>query len=203
MRNRWYDPQTGRFLSQDPIGLAGGVNLYAYAGNNPASYSDPFGLKIEYKGTKEEVRYLRAAVADAKRLLGIAAKAGNRLASQVLRGIKRMESDKNRVTVLQVGHGTGSETSPDGGTVTIDYEEGAHQPGGFYPTITVTHELGHSYALLGYEIGFYSKSSLNAIQWGNALRQAVGSKCMQPDAHDITFHFPDAEGNCFPKPSGH
>jgi hypothetical protein len=40
----WYDPQTGRFLSQDPIGLAGGVNLYAYAGNNPASYSDPFGL---------------------------------------------------------------------------------------------------------------------------------------------------------------
>jgi RHS repeat-associated protein len=44
MRNRWYDPQTGRFLSQDPIGLAGGVNLYAYAGNNPTSYSDPFGL---------------------------------------------------------------------------------------------------------------------------------------------------------------
>jgi uncharacterized protein RhaS with RHS repeats len=40
----WYDPQTGRFLSQDPIGLAGGVNLYAYAGNNPISYSDPFGL---------------------------------------------------------------------------------------------------------------------------------------------------------------
>ena len=44
LRNRWYDPQTGRFLSQDPIGLAGGVNLYAYAGNNPTSYSDPFGL---------------------------------------------------------------------------------------------------------------------------------------------------------------
>lgn len=35
LRNRWYDPQTGRFLTQDPIGLAGGVNLYAYAGNNP------------------------------------------------------------------------------------------------------------------------------------------------------------------------
>jgi len=44
MRNRWYDPQTGRFLTQDPIGLAGGVNLYAYAGNNPISYDDPFGL---------------------------------------------------------------------------------------------------------------------------------------------------------------
>lgn len=44
LRNRWYDPQTGRFLTQDPIGLAGGVNLYAYAGNNPISYDDPFGL---------------------------------------------------------------------------------------------------------------------------------------------------------------
>ena len=44
MRNRWYDPQTGRFLTQDPIGLAGGVNLYAYAGNNPIAYTDPFGL---------------------------------------------------------------------------------------------------------------------------------------------------------------
>jgi len=44
LRNRWYDPQTGRFLTQDPIGLAGGVNLYAYAGNNPVTFTDPFGL---------------------------------------------------------------------------------------------------------------------------------------------------------------
>ena len=44
LRNRWYDPQTGRFLTQDPIGLAGGVNLYSYAGNNPVMFTDPFGL---------------------------------------------------------------------------------------------------------------------------------------------------------------
>ena len=37
LRNRWYDPQSGRFLTQDPIGLAGGVNLYAYAGNDPSA----------------------------------------------------------------------------------------------------------------------------------------------------------------------
>jgi RHS repeat-associated protein len=43
-RNRWYDSKTGRFTQEDPIGFAGGSNLYAYAGNNPASYTDPFGL---------------------------------------------------------------------------------------------------------------------------------------------------------------
>ena len=34
----------GIFLTQDPIGLAGGVNLYAYAGDNPIASDDPFGL---------------------------------------------------------------------------------------------------------------------------------------------------------------
>jgi RHS repeat-associated protein len=43
-RNRYYDQQTGRFTQEDPIGIAGGVNLYAYAGNNPVVYTDPFGL---------------------------------------------------------------------------------------------------------------------------------------------------------------
>ena len=43
-RNRYYDRQTGRFLTEDPIGIAGGINLYQYAGNNPAAYTDPFGL---------------------------------------------------------------------------------------------------------------------------------------------------------------
>jgi RHS repeat-associated protein len=42
-RNRQYDPGTGRWLQEDPSGLGGGVNLYQYNGNNPASFSDPFG----------------------------------------------------------------------------------------------------------------------------------------------------------------
>jgi RHS repeat-associated protein len=44
MRARWYEPKTGRFLSEDPIGLAGGINLYRYAGNDPVNKADPRGL---------------------------------------------------------------------------------------------------------------------------------------------------------------
>ena len=43
-RARYYDPVAGRFISQDPIGLAGGINPYAYGENDPMNMSDPFGL---------------------------------------------------------------------------------------------------------------------------------------------------------------
>ncbi|UZE13507.1 RHS repeat-associated core domain-containing protein [Pseudomonas sp. B21-053] len=42
-RYRYYDPGVGRFVSQDPIGLAGGFNLHAYA-PNPIEWVDPLGL---------------------------------------------------------------------------------------------------------------------------------------------------------------
>ena len=43
---RYYDPQLGRFVSQDPIGLAGGLNAYRFAPNAQA-WVDPLGLEVD------------------------------------------------------------------------------------------------------------------------------------------------------------
>jgi len=44
-RARFYNSQTGRFISEDPIGFGGGdVYLYRYVTNNPLSFADPLGL---------------------------------------------------------------------------------------------------------------------------------------------------------------
>jgi RHS repeat-associated protein len=43
-RARYYDPSIARFISEDPIGLQGGVNYYGYANDDPINFADPFGL---------------------------------------------------------------------------------------------------------------------------------------------------------------
>jgi RHS repeat-associated protein len=43
-RARYYDPELKRFVSADPIGLAGGINVYGYVEGDPVSFGDPYGL---------------------------------------------------------------------------------------------------------------------------------------------------------------
>ncbi|OCG78418.1 hypothetical protein A9G42_03110 [Gilliamella sp. Nev6-6] len=49
--NRYYDPFTGRYITQDPLGILGGLNSYQYANGDPINWIDPLGLiKIENNG---------------------------------------------------------------------------------------------------------------------------------------------------------
>ena len=42
--HRYYDPDTGKYITPDPIGLAGGINPFVYTLNNPINFIDPYGL---------------------------------------------------------------------------------------------------------------------------------------------------------------
>lgn len=55
-RNRYLDPGTGRFTQEDPIGLAGGLNLYGFANGDPVNFGDPFGLQGCEKGATDECK---------------------------------------------------------------------------------------------------------------------------------------------------
>jgi RHS repeat-associated protein len=63
VRNRWYDPAVGRFISEDPIGLAGGINVYVYAGNSPTHLRDPMGLSPDKEQQSDCVAALKAVKA--------------------------------------------------------------------------------------------------------------------------------------------
>jgi len=53
-RGRYYSPTLQRFVSEDPIGMDGGFNLYAYVGNDPNNFDDPFGLDASPAGRKSD-----------------------------------------------------------------------------------------------------------------------------------------------------
>jgi RHS repeat-associated protein len=51
-RARYYDPVLKRFIAEDPIGLAGGMNVYGYVGGDPVFYVDPNGFFGVFAGVK-------------------------------------------------------------------------------------------------------------------------------------------------------
>ena len=61
-RARYYDPQTGRFLREDPSGFTGGINLYAYTMNSPTGWSDPTGLEMSAEECSKLLRDIQRRV---------------------------------------------------------------------------------------------------------------------------------------------
>ena len=59
-KNRYYDPETGRFITRDPAG--DGPNLYAFVNNNPVCYVDPYGLYISDERENEIVAQANKAL---------------------------------------------------------------------------------------------------------------------------------------------
>lgn len=84
-RSRWYDPETGRWLSPDPIGISGGVNLYLFCNNNPVNFVDPKGDFAFWGG-----------------IIGGVLSAATELSSQLLSGKSLGEVNWNHVGVSAI-----------------------------------------------------------------------------------------------------
>jgi len=64
-RFREYDPATGQFTHEDPIGLAGGGNLYGFANGDPVNFGDAFGLQGCERASRSECTSFSGAEAKA------------------------------------------------------------------------------------------------------------------------------------------
>ena len=92
---RWYDPDTGRFISEDPA--QDGLNWYVYAGNNPLKYTDPTGLKRDRgdRGSRSD-RNSRSADRTSRRESRQADRSANRQAKKEARKSNREDKKNER-----------------------------------------------------------------------------------------------------------
>jgi len=58
---RYYNPQTGRYITPDPIGLEGGINLFTYAVNNPINFTDLLGLQAITSRASQQIAIAAAS----------------------------------------------------------------------------------------------------------------------------------------------
>jgi RHS repeat-associated protein len=82
-RNRYFNPSSGQFTQADPLGIAGGMNAFGFAGGDPVNFSDPFGLcppetpwtpacdkPLEDPGLLDPVAWLAGGLAGGLRAIG-------------------------------------------------------------------------------------------------------------------------------------
>ena len=122
-RHRYYDPQLGRYVNQDPIGLLGGVNVFSYP-LNPLSRTDPLGL-------------VAPLVAGAALILGgiglysavrgsVKGSAETLEGGRIVRSGRNAEADALECLSLQARHGY-SACPRSGADLQRQYEEGRDQ----------------------------------------------------------------------------
>jgi RHS repeat-associated protein len=187
-RNRYYDPGTGQFTQPDPIGIAGGLNVYGFANGDPVTYADPYGLKVECASQE---------ACDLWNDLGRRVNAGLRSDDErVRKGAETLRDIKNAVYfdpdvtyVIEVSdiddaHGGGRELDrPEGGYL-IQIDSEPPRDVSFTKPVVLAHELGG--ALRRQRGGVHWRGG----PWGeNAARRIAGCKLrwfeggIFPDCH--------------------
>ena len=149
MQQRYYDPESGRFLSVDPVPVsAGGVNRYAYANANPYRYVDPDGranATADEKGTKiRACTGSRVTCPSATRISQISAPGAptSKIAHDMV--------SNNVADRVSAAHAAMDYfgIKPAAGTVDIDYDANL-SPSLYAYTVYDTSQVGHGIVTLG------------------------------------------------------
>ena len=112
MRTRYFDPVAGRFTQRDPIGMAGGLNLYAYAANSPIDSIDPVGLVGYDVWIVSLVEHLVAKNEAAKIILAGTSPTGTAL-NEMIEGLLRLEKLKSENAIRELIQLWGKGLSPE------------------------------------------------------------------------------------------
>jgi hypothetical protein len=137
---------------EDPIGLAGGLNLYGFANGDPINFSDPFGLEVRFADDEAEALYQQV-----RRLAQNASRSRDRNVARagrgLLEGLDAMESS-DKVVVIGTQDANWAQKAIGQDAVTLVWESGDatilidpyYRSGksGFSNQIIITHELGHA-----------------------------------------------------------
>ena len=166
-RNRYYDPATGRFTQEDPIGLAGGLNLYGFGGGDPVNYADPMGLKVEFANAQSRQMWnnLRELVRLARQsgdrnLIGAANKLGGMMRDlEAADGVFRLDVralSKSEIDQEGAAYTDGTERkrrdAPPLRSATTTIDPGAAPLRHGVPNVvTLAHEIGHAWTFMKFQ----------------------------------------------------
>ena len=174
-RLRWYDPATGRWLSKDPIGISGGLNLYAFCGNDPVNYVDPWGLR-------EDTAYVVVGS-------GVGAQ---HVADLVVRELQAAGWDTTQMSAEQLfealskgsrfnglvltGHGTGSEAAGIDESIVATLLKNSNQQ---LDLCVVLSCHGNQFANSLFADGVISDTALSISYWGYSSPAPVRNSLMK------------------------
>ncbi|EDS2852403.1 RHS repeat protein, partial [Salmonella enterica] len=141
-RHRYYDPAQGRYITQDPVGLEGGWNLYQYP-LNPIQFIDPRGLKFLVEGDRKDfdtaINFLKKD-------------------TEMARIITAIENNKKVIITVSCNNGKDNSFSPWTGRIHWDPHSALlcdeNPKNGHYdfkngtqvPALALGHEIAHAYA---------------------------------------------------------
>jgi len=130
-RNRYYDPATGQFTQEDPLGLAGGMNAYGFGSGDPVNFTDPFGLCSKADGYKDCCHMSSSPDDAAMVYMSLLVSLSDALNGRSVPGdgaagavVGEMAHDGEALGTRYVGQGEADEISRTG-TVPANYQSGA------------------------------------------------------------------------------